>query len=73
MDSSSKFWLGVWLIAGATVLGIGGLISFSHLKSNEMIKEAKTCEAAVIIQGGAQTELRLMICALGNKLKEANQ
>jgi ferric-dicitrate binding protein FerR (iron transport regulator) len=73
MDSDSKFWLGIWSVAALVVITLALVVSNNYQKANEQIRTAPTCEAAVLLQGGANVELRLMICAVGKDSKKAPQ
>jgi hypothetical protein len=63
------FWALVWLIVGVVTLAIAWLIHDYNLKSNEQIKNADTCEKAVLLQGGNDVSNRLIGCKI--KFQEA--
>jgi hypothetical protein len=73
MDSDSKFWLGIWIVIAVAVVSVVGIVSNHYQKVNEQVRTAATCEAAVLVEGGHNTELRLMVCAMGRELKKAPQ
>lgn len=58
------FWI---LVVGVIVAGIvcfASVIANYNLQSNEQIKNAETCEKAVLLQGGADTTNRLIGCKI---------
>jgi hypothetical protein len=73
MDSDNKFWLGIWIVIAVAVVMVVGIVSNHFQKTNEQIRTAATCEAAVMLDGGHNTELRLMVCAMGRELKKVPQ
>jgi hypothetical protein len=66
MDSDNRFWLGVWITVGTTLVILIGIMAAYFTNKHEQIKTASTCEAAVLIEG-TEVNTRLMICTLGKK------
>lgn len=68
MDGDNKTALGIVI---AIVIGIAAIIvvlTDYHDKKNKHIASAATCEAAVLIEGGA-VEQKLLLCAIGKKVE----
>jgi hypothetical protein len=68
MDGSQKTAVGITMVIVIGIVAITLALVDYHNKKNDQISNAKTCEAAVVIDGG-MVEQKLLLCAIGSKAK----
>jgi hypothetical protein len=65
-DALSSVLITVVIVAGivGVVLGIGYMVHTSNVKNIDALSKAKSCEEAVLLQGGQDTTNRLVACKI---------
>lgn len=58
------FWILVVGVIVAGIVGFASVIANYNLQSNEQIRNAETCEKAVLLQGGQDVTNRLIGCKI---------
>jgi hypothetical protein len=67
--NDNQFWVSVWAVIAVALIAIVALTQHHWQVTNDQIKAASTCEAAVLVAGGPQTDSRLLTCALGKRVQ----